>query len=718
MLYRNRLTTFPFDEFEALPALRGLFITDNPGHAHGVEVSESSVKVPLGGSASYRLRLTASPSIEGTRVGVATETQGVGVSPEVLSFTNEDWFRLQEVTVSAPEDGPSGDGAVTHEVLSGNYAHRMAGPPPQVRLWVGPMRQARSMPGLSVADARAREGVDSTIDFVVTIDHAGSQTVAVDYATLDGTAKSGEDYTRTFGSLTFGPGERKKTVRVPVLDDAKDEGEETFTLTLSRASGAGLARATATGTIVNDDPMPRAWLARFGRTVAGQAVDAVSARLAGTPEPYVMVGGMRFGAFRSEQSLQGGAGEPWERERGRTFAPSTHALLAASAFHLRSDGNGNAPALSAWGRVATGGFDAEVDGVRMDGHVTSAIVGADVERDRVLAGAAVSFSRGDGGFASTRARASSQERGKIESTLTSVLPYAQVRLSERTSVWAMAGVGSGELTLDEEGGTPIQTDITMRMGAIGARGILLLAPESGGLELSVKSDAFWVRMKSDAVRSKTAGNLEASQADATRVRLALEGERVFPLARGGTFTPTFEVGARHDGGDAENGTGLELGTGVRYGAGRVAVEGSVRTLVAHEEGDYEEWGASGSVRVAARPSGRGLSLTVAPSLGAASSGLERLWQQPNASGFERNRALGPRSRLETELGYGLRAPIGHGVMTPYTGFSLTNGGAREMRVGARWALAPNAGMGLEASRSGTRKGTSQEAIRLRIAMRW
>ncbi len=48
------------------------------------------------------------------------------------------------------------------------------------------------------------------------------------------------------------------TVAVPILDDAIDEGEETFTLKLMNAQGAWILDGEATGTIENDDPMPKA----------------------------------------------------------------------------------------------------------------------------------------------------------------------------------------------------------------------------------------------------------------------------------------------------------------------------------------------------------------------------------------------------------------------------------------------------------------------------
>ena len=104
-------------------------------------------------------------------------------------------------------------------------------------------------PALSVANARAEEGLDANLDFVVTLDRAPGETVTVAYAMSDSSAVAGEGYTDTSGTLTFAPGETSKTVAVPVLDDAHDEGEETMTLTFSGASGATIADGEATGTI-------------------------------------------------------------------------------------------------------------------------------------------------------------------------------------------------------------------------------------------------------------------------------------------------------------------------------------------------------------------------------------------------------------------------------------------------------------------------------------
>ena len=108
---------------------------------------------------------------------------------------------------------------------------------------------------LSVADAVASEEEDTALDFEVTLNPAAARTVTVDYATADDTATAGDDYTATNGTLTFGVGETSKTVSVPITDDTVEDGGETLTLTLSNATVAEIADASATGTINNAEPL-------------------------------------------------------------------------------------------------------------------------------------------------------------------------------------------------------------------------------------------------------------------------------------------------------------------------------------------------------------------------------------------------------------------------------------------------------------------------------
>jgi hypothetical protein len=113
-------------------------------------------------------------------------------------------------------------------------------------------------PALSVADVSQPEGNStSTLSFTVRLSKAAPLQVQVAYATADGTATAGSDYTATSGRLTFAPGETSQTVDVPILGDTVVEPDESFSITLSAPVNAVLARATATATLVNDD-VPRA----------------------------------------------------------------------------------------------------------------------------------------------------------------------------------------------------------------------------------------------------------------------------------------------------------------------------------------------------------------------------------------------------------------------------------------------------------------------------
>ena len=495
---------------------------------------------------------------------------------------------------------------------------------------------------VSVADARAREGSDETIDFAVTLSRAASATVAVAYATADSSATAGSDYTAQKGQLTFDPGETEKTVRVPVLDDTVDEGEETFTLRLTSASGARIADGTATGTIENSDPLLKMWLSRFGRTVAGQVVDAVAGRLSGpTGGSQVTLGGQSIdlsslsagtgdarrtlagalGVTNDDDPLSGAgplkaarAGSWDDPETGGTVRGMTgRELLLGSSFHLAAGGGeAGGPGYAAWGRMAVGGFDAEAPAekgtVRLDGEVTTGIFGADVEWERWLAGVALSVSEGEGTFDQPGV-----DSGTVESSLTSVNPYVRYETSDRLSAWGLLGYGTGDMTLtqaarEERAEMVTRTDLSMRLGAAGARGVLLKAGEDGSIDLALRGDAFLVQMDWEKVSNET-----DMEAEASRVRLVLEGGRSFALGEGAVLTPALELGLRHDGGDAETGTGVEVGGRNRYtdaGSG-LTVEANARKLIAHEDSGYEEWGAGGSVRLDPDASGRGLSLTLA-----------------------------------------------------------------------------------------------------------
>ena len=110
-------------------------------------------------------------------------------------------------------------------------------------------------PGLSVTGGADIEGGE--VVFGVALAAPSGRTVVADYATSDGTASAGEDYVAKSGRLTFPPGAVAREIRVALLDDAFDEPEETFALTLSSPENASLTSRSADGRIVDNDGPPQ-----------------------------------------------------------------------------------------------------------------------------------------------------------------------------------------------------------------------------------------------------------------------------------------------------------------------------------------------------------------------------------------------------------------------------------------------------------------------------
>ena len=167
-------------------------------------------------------------------------------------------------------------------------------------------------------------------------------------------------------------------------------------------------------------------------------------------------------------------------------------------------------------------------------------------------------------------------------------PYGRYAVTDRLDLWAMGGYGEGTMIVESAGGSPLETDLGITLGAVGARGTLREPPPEGGIVLILHTDALWVRTESEALRNGS-GFLSGAQADTSRLRLILEGERAYRLPDGGTITPALELGVRRDGGDAETRTGIEAGARILFKRQGLAVEGAVRTLLSHEDEEYGEW---------------------------------------------------------------------------------------------------------------------------------
>lgn len=112
-------------------------------------------------------------------------------------------------------------------------------------------------PTISIKNAaRYEPRHEGSLTFTVRLSAPSNRQVRVAWATSDGTATQGEDYTASSGILVFKPGVVRNRIAVPTLADGVDEDDETFSVTLSSPVRASIAGGVATGTIWDADPPP------------------------------------------------------------------------------------------------------------------------------------------------------------------------------------------------------------------------------------------------------------------------------------------------------------------------------------------------------------------------------------------------------------------------------------------------------------------------------
>ena len=148
-------------------------------------------------------------------------------------------------------------------------------------------------PSMSVGDVSVAEGNAGTTTalFAVQLSHPTAQAVSATYATTDGTGQAPVDYQSATGTVTFAPGTTEASIPVTIQGNSVREPAKMFTLALTAPVNAVLADAQATGTIVNDDPVPQVSIADVtlveGHSGVTNALFAVTLS-GGTTEDVVM----------------------------------------------------------------------------------------------------------------------------------------------------------------------------------------------------------------------------------------------------------------------------------------------------------------------------------------------------------------------------------------------------------------------------------------------
>ena len=771
-----------------------------------IAIAAKTGTVVEGADASFTLTASRAPGADLTVRLTVSEADGSDFVAAEHEGTATATMRKGETeatftvpTVNDTADEP--DGAVTAALAGdgekGRHYTVAAAPQDAASVKVADDDAVATAPTFSVGDETANEDV-GLMYFTVRLDRAAKQTVKVTVTARESSpvsARYGEDYYWWWPdglALTFHPGQTEKKMWVYVYNDNHDEDPETFEVALSRPTGGTvIGDGVAVGTIVNNDPMPAAWLARFGRTAAEQALDGIAGRIAASRTAGVQgsiagqalnldpgstgsksgTGGgsdqsgaasgndllaqsdvaRAFGAGNGGFGIGGpnafghdarGFGFGSNEMQSRSHSMTAREALLGSSFTATGEKDGTGGSLAFWGRAAQSSFDGREGAFSLDGEATTAMLGADYARGNWLLGMALMQSSGEGGYRDTDPGENVCDRpdmadmdpetkkvvcngavraghGEVEATLTAAVPYAALQASERMKLWGALGHGTGEVTLrPDPGGRPLSSDISWTMAAMGLRGDVV-APKGSGPALAVTSDALWARTSSDKTHE-----LAASDSDVTRLRLGLEGSWKVALEEGGSVTPKLEIGARHDGGDAETGFGVELGGGLAWVDPTLglSLDLSGRTLVAHGSDDLEDRGFAASLAFDPDPATkRGPSLTLAQDWGGqAKGGLDALFTPETLD--RRGGSGAATARWRAEAAYGFPAFSGRFTGSPHMGLGLATG-ARDYSLG--WRLTPAASanvpdlsFGIRATRRESDAAAPEHALGLEINARW
>ncbi len=466
------------------------------------------------------------------------------------------------------------------------------------------------------------------------------------------------------------------------------KGTATVTVTASNAVETASVAVGVTVTAVAAERMAyQNILAAMGRSMLSSVSTTIAGRFsAGDGGRGVAVGGRRIDGLASGISaLAGLTGHRRQArskhlalledtEHGRTV--NSGYLMQSSSFsyvledHMADGGR----RWTVWGTGDWQNFQGEPEtDSSYDGNLKTAYVGVDVATGQSwMAGLVLSRNLGQSDYDVTVAS------GGLETSLTSVLPY--VRWTSAgccTEVWSILGLGTGEVESEEHA-----TELSMRMGMVGMRARVAT---SQGLGFDVVGDAGLLRLSTSDSESASLGDLTA---DVRRLRIGLEGSRSSKLGGGTTVTPYAQVAGRYDGGDGQTGQGLEVSGGLRLSGSRIGINAQGRFLAVHSAEGYSENGVSLVAYLRPGAGGQGLSMSVAPRLGASTGDSGMMWRDRPLSGTSINDGSGARA-LKAEVGYGLASPSMGLLMTPFGEMYLAGDDRRQMRLGARFGGVEN-----------------------------
>ena len=316
------------------------------------------------------------------------------------------------------------------------------------------------------------------------------------------------------------------------------------------------------------------------------------------------------------------------------------------------------------------------------------------------------------------------DAGEVVSSVTGLYPWLGYRVTERLSVWGVAGYGSGALALTPAGGSALESELGMAMAALGARGELFGAGGAAGYGLAFKADALWVHTAIEGVDGP-AGRLKATAAAVTAAADGAGGLAGLPFRERGVA-------------EAERGAGGAAGRRATRRRAPGWTWGAAWWCRPRRWGCRRRCGCGCCWRTRRRSSRTGgcrcslsynptpstpfgLRARLAPSWGGqATSGAEALWGRETLAGMASG-SVAAGNRLDADIGYGL--PVGRRLVgTPRLGV-MTSGMGRDYRLGYGLGVLEggplNFELGIDAQRrESPLAGGVNHGVAARATLRW
>ena len=390
---------------------------------------------------------------------------------------------------------------------------------------------------IEIEPSSIMEGGRATV--TVTLDRPAPEDLCLSYDEVFGGAQTGRGALKPEGldppgALCVRQGDRNVSFDVVAPDvDNILQGPETRTIRITNRNDGQSIEATIEisdsleGIEALRNRVASEWLPRFGRTVAGIVTETIGGRSVhrGPRRDRVVIGGRQVtrpaanpaaaasvtddnarsgsvdGSGRMETAWGPEAAGASHRLADRAAEFSGEDVLRGSSLALSQGDGGSDHGWTLWGEWAQAGFDGlNGDGdLSIDGKVASGAFGLELAGENWLTGLALFHGLGEGGYEDRALGGTVYD--EVGAWLTSGHPYLRWNPDEATTLWGTLGLGWGKMTVSDPTGDN-EADIAMAMGAFGGNRQLL---SSGGLDLAVKSDAFWSRITSEETESPGCG---------------------------------------------------------------------------------------------------------------------------------------------------------------------------------------------------------------------